>query len=96
MSAPTSERAERTGTEPVTAKSARGLRLRLAVLFALVFLVLSGLLAWGSAETKPGDTQTVVAVLSAACFAFFCAALVDAVRLALHHRRDIRTSAARR
>jgi hypothetical protein len=85
----------RTGAGPglATARSARALRLRLSGALAPVFLVLSGLLAWGAAETEPGDTQTVVAVLSSVCFFAFCAALIDAVRVALGMRRERRSSA---
>jgi ABC-type transport system involved in cytochrome bd biosynthesis fused ATPase/permease subunit len=77
-----------------SARSVRDLRLRLTVICVPVLFVLSGLLAWGAAETETGDTQNVVAVLSTVCFVAFCAALVEAVRLALRYRRDRRSPRA--
>ncbi|WP_202234736.1 hypothetical protein [Actinacidiphila reveromycinica] len=74
--------AVRVGKEPVGVDPARGRRMRWPATWAVVFLVLSGLLAWGAAETDTGDTQNVIAVLSTACFVFFCAALVHVVRAA--------------
>jgi len=88
-------RAARSGTEPITAKSARSLRLRLSIIYAPVFFVLSGLLAWGAAETEAGDTQTVIIALSTACFIFFFVAMVDAVRLSLQYRRESHPTSSR-
>ncbi|MCL2730048.1 MAG: hypothetical protein FWE15_08505 [Actinomycetia bacterium] len=80
--------AARSGTEPTTARSATGLRLRLSLIWAPIFLVLCGLLAWGAAETQTGDTQTVVIALSTACFLAFCFALGDALRLIMGRRHE--------
>ncbi|MBY8879689.1 hypothetical protein [Actinacidiphila acidipaludis] len=89
MSSDLSKRRDaRSGAEPVTAKSARSLRLRLSVIYAPVFLVLCGLLAWGAAETEYSDTQTVIIAMSTACFVLFFIAMVDAVRLSLQYRRE--------
>lgn len=90
MSAPTMHRAVRAGTEPHTDRSARELKLRLSALTTAVFLVLSGLLAWGASATDYGDTQNVIAVMSTVCFVGFCAALVSTVRLVLRQRRERR------
>ncbi|WP_157856331.1 hypothetical protein [Actinacidiphila yeochonensis] len=78
------------GSGRAASRSERALRLRLSAVCVPVFLVLSGLLAWGASETKPGDTQTVVAVLSAACFAAAVAALITAVRTSVGLRREER------
>jgi hypothetical protein len=86
--------AVRAGHQPSTTRSARGLRLRLAVIWATVFFVLSGLLAWGAAETEAGDTQLVIIALSTACFLGFCAALADAARMVLGRRHERQRSAA--
>ncbi|MEE4540437.1 hypothetical protein V2S66_00450 [Streptomyces sp. V4-01] len=74
-----------------SARSVRDLRFRLTAVSVPLLFVVSGLLAWGAAETKYGDTQNVIAVLSGVCFAAFCVALVEAVRLALRYRRDRRS-----
>lgn len=93
MNAPSTHGAVRPGTEPVTTQPRprpyRTPRLRWPVTWATVFFVLTGLLAWGAASTDTGDTQNVIAVLSTACFVFFCAALVHVVRAARgrRHRR---------
>lgn len=79
---------EPTGTEPATARSARKLRLRLSLIYAPVLFVIAGLLAWGAAETEPGDTQNVIAVMAAAAFALFCVALGDAMRLLMIRRHE--------
>lgn len=85
---PSNRRSARSGTEPITATSARSLRLRLSIVYAPVFLVLSGLLAWGAAETEPSDTQTVIIALSATCFVAFFVAMADALRLGLRYHRE--------
>lgn len=71
-----------TGRGPAGAGSARARRLRWPVGWAATFFVLTGLLAWGAAETDTGDTQNVIAVLSTACFVLFCMTLVHVVRVA--------------
>lgn len=94
MNATSTQSPARSGTEPVTAKSARGLRLRLSLIFGVVFFVLCGLLAWGAAETQEGDTQTSVIALSTACFLGFCFAMGDALRLVMagRHQGQVRPS----
>lgn len=49
----------RTGTEPVTARSALGVRLILAVIFTPVFLAATGLFWFWMTQTGPGDAPGV-------------------------------------
>jgi len=79
------------GREPVSARPARTLRLRWSVVWASVFFVLAGLLAWGAAETDTGDTQNVIAVMSTVCFVFFFMALAHVVRVARRRRHQGRS-----
>lgn len=88
MNALSHHQAVRPASPMVRARAARTRRLRHAAVWAGVFFVLTGLLAWGAAETDTGDTQNVIAVMATACFVFFCMALVEAVRLALRARRE--------
>jgi hypothetical protein len=60
--------------------AAGGGKLKWPAGWAATWAVLSGLLAWGAAETDTGDTQNVIAVMSFVCFVFFCMALVHVVR----------------
>ncbi|WP_327287254.1 DUF6343 family protein [Streptomyces sp. NBC_01198] len=78
----------RSGTEPVRARSALGLRLTLSLFFAPLFLAGTGLLAWWAAESGPGDSpgRTALAVLSGVCAFLFLVAAADAAVL-LHRRK---------
>jgi hypothetical protein len=49
----------RTGTEPVTARSAMGVRLILAALFTPVFLAATALFWYWTTQTGPGDVPGV-------------------------------------
>jgi hypothetical protein len=70
----------RSGTEPVRAQSAHGLRLVLSVIFAPVFLAAAGLLAWWAAGTGP-DGRAALCIVAAVCAVFFVIAAADAFTL---------------
>jgi hypothetical protein len=84
-------RTDRSGTEPVNARSAQGLRLLLSVCYAPVFLAAAALLALWSVLTEPGSTPSglVLAVLSGVCAALAAVAVTDAAML-VHRRRMTR------
>jgi hypothetical protein len=83
-------RFDRSGTEPVTARSAVGLRLLLSVFYAPVFLAAVALLALWSVLSGPHSTPSdlLLAVLSGVCAALAATALADAA--VLMHRRRMR------
>ncbi|SDO90213.1 hypothetical protein [Actinacidiphila guanduensis] len=68
------------------ATPSHALGLRFSAMLAAVFFVLSGLLAWGAAETDLDDIRNVVAVMSSVCFVAFLAALIHAARMAARLR----------
>jgi cation transporter-like permease len=70
----------RSGTEPVRAESARDLRLLLSLVFAPVFLIMAGLLAWWAADAGP-DGRSVLALVAGLCVVLFVVASVDAAVL---------------
>ncbi|MEU2284599.1 DUF6343 family protein [Streptomyces sp. NPDC013178] len=88
-------RYERTGTEPVTARSALGLRLLLSVCFTPLFVGATVLFAVWSTRSDAGSTPTAsqLAGLAAACGAL---AVFSAVNLAVVLRRRRRERPARR
>ncbi|PTH83683.1 hypothetical protein C9J60_36910 [Streptomyces sp. A244] len=79
-------RRERTGTEPVTARSALGLRLLLASCYTPLFIAASALFAVWSTQSRPGSspTSSQLAVLSGVCAVL---AVIAAVDLAVILRR---------
>ncbi|WP_037732517.1 DUF6343 family protein [Streptomyces megasporus] len=72
----------RTGTEPVTARSALGLRLLLSVLYLPVFIAGTVLFALWAARAEPGDSPSADSLTKVA---WICAALalLGAVDLAI-------------
>ncbi|SFF59073.1 hypothetical protein SAMN05216251_12082 [Actinacidiphila alni] len=86
-----------TGTEPVRARTAGRLRLLLSLLFAPVFLVGAGLLAWWAAESGSGDApgRTVLAVLAGVCALLFLVAVTDAAVLGRRARHPARRTTDR-
>ena len=52
----------RTGTEPVTARSALGVRLLLAVLFTPLFLAATGLCWYWTTQTGAGSLRTLTLI----------------------------------
>ncbi|MEU8352696.1 DUF6343 family protein [Streptomyces sp. NPDC048845] len=77
---------ERTGDEPVTARSALGLRLLLAVVYTPVFVAGAALFAVWSASADPAGAPSAgsLAVVAALCAAL---ALLSALDLAVVLRR---------
>jgi uncharacterized protein DUF6343 len=71
----------RTGTEPITARSAMGLRLFLAALFTPVFLAGTALFWFWMTQTGPGDVPGVdsLRTLTAICAGLSLFALTDLV-----------------
>lgn len=76
----------RSGTEPVQARSPVQFRLLLSVLFAPVFLIAAGLLAWWAADSGP-DGRAVLALIAGISALLFVVASTDAAVLfrRLHH-----------
>ncbi|WP_245997370.1 DUF6343 family protein [Streptomyces armeniacus] len=80
---------ERTGTEPVTARSDLRLRLLLSSLFLPVFLAGTGLFWWWMTQTGPGEAPSTgsLRTLTLICAALSLFALTDlAVVLRRRHR----------
>lgn len=75
----------RSGTEPVRARSARNLRLVLSLVYAPVFLIAAGLLAWWAADSGP-DGRAVLALIAGVCALLFVIAAADAAVLLLRAR----------
>lgn len=71
----------RTGTEPVTARSAMGVRLFLAALFTPVFLAGTALFWFWMTQTGPGDVPGVdsLRTLTAICAGLSLFALTDLI-----------------
>ncbi|WP_314174171.1 DUF6343 family protein [Streptomyces winkii] len=71
----------RTGTEPVTARSALGVRLFFAALFTPVFLAATGLFWFWMTQTGPGDVPGVdsLRTLTAICGGLSLFALTDLI-----------------
>ncbi|MDX3611248.1 DUF6343 family protein [Streptomyces europaeiscabiei] len=91
-------RFERTGTEPVTARSALGLRLLLAICFTPVFIAASLLFAVWSTHSGRGSspTSTQLAVLAGVCAALAVIAAVDLVVILRRRRSERPTRRAAR
>ena len=79
-------RYQRSGTEPVTTRSALGLRLLLAICFTPLFIAATVLFAVWSTRSGPGSspTSSQLAGLAGACGAL---ALISAVDLVVILRR---------
>ncbi|MGW0732372.1 DUF6343 family protein [Streptomyces sp. NPDC002851] len=88
-------RSERTGTEPVKAQSALGLRLLLSVCFTPLFIAAAALFALWSTRTGQGSSPTPseLASLAGVCAAL---AVLSAVDLAVVVRRRWRERPPRR
>ncbi|MER8032626.1 DUF6343 family protein [Streptomyces bauhiniae] len=91
----TSDRRERTGTEPLTARSPLKLRLVLGVIGLLVFVLGTVLFAlWAGAvrqQDVPDPTQLTVLAVICGVLALFAAADLIVVLLRLTHERTRRT-----
>jgi hypothetical protein len=83
-------RRERTGTEPVTARSALGLRLLLSSVFVPVFLAATALFWYWTGESGPRDVPSSgsLRVLAIACAVVAALALLDLVVLLMRRRRE--------
>ncbi|QOV40829.1 hypothetical protein IM697_22050 [Streptomyces ferrugineus] len=81
---------ERTGTEPVTARSALGLRLLLSVFFTPLFVAATVLFAlWSSrAEPDSSPTSSQLAVLAGLCAALAVLSTVDLAVVLRRRRRE--------
>ncbi|MET9971428.1 DUF6343 family protein, partial [Streptomyces sp. NPDC006356] len=81
---------ERTGTEPVTARSALGLRLLLSVFFMPLFMAAAVLFALWAARAGPGSspTSSLLAVLAGLCAALSVLAAVDLAVVLRRRRRE--------
>ncbi|MFI2205615.1 DUF6343 family protein [Streptomyces sp. NPDC020192] len=86
--------AERSGTEPVTARSALGLRLLLSVCFAPLFVAAAVLFAVWSAHSGPGSspTSSQLASLAGVCAALTVFSVADAAVVLRRRRRERRGS----
>ncbi|MET9132015.1 DUF6343 family protein [Streptomyces antibioticus] len=80
----------RTGTEPVTAQSALGLRLILAGVFVPVFIAAAVLFGMGAANSDPGDSpgQGPLMVIAVACGILALLAATDLVVVLRRLRRE--------
>lgn len=74
---------DRSGTEPVRARSAVNLRILLSVIFAPIFLIAAGLLAWWAAGAGP-DGRAALSLIAGVCALLFVIATADAA--VLRHR----------
>ncbi|HWM36848.1 MAG TPA: DUF6343 family protein [Streptomyces sp.] len=83
-------RSSRTGTEPVTARSALGVRLILAVIFTPVFLAATALFWYWTTQTGPGDVPGVdsLRTLTVICGALALFSLVDLMVVVRRRRRQ--------
>nr|WP_311675282.1 DUF6343 family protein [Streptomyces sp. DSM 42041] len=83
-------RRERTGTEPVTARSALGLRLLLSAVFLPVFLAATALFWYWTAVSGPQDVPDSgsLRVLAVACAVLSVLALVDLVAVLRRRHRE--------
>ncbi|WP_078947570.1 DUF6343 family protein [Streptomyces griseus] len=90
-------RFERTGTEPVTARSSLGLRLLLAICYTPLFIAASALFAVWSSQSTPGSspTSSQLAALSGVCGALALISAVDLVVI-LRRRRSERSASTER
>lgn len=82
---------DRSGTEPVRAKSARDLRLLLSLVFAPVFLIAAGLLSWWAADSGP-DGKASLGLLAGVCTVLFFVAAADAAILLRRARHPAESS----
>ncbi|MDX3866531.1 DUF6343 family protein [Streptomyces scabiei] len=82
----TGRRFERTGTEPVTARSALSLRLLLSICYTPLFIAASVLFAVWATRSRPGSspTSSQLTVLAGACAVL---AVISAVDMAVILRR---------
>ena len=80
----------RTGTEPVTARSALRLRLLLSAVFLPVFAAATAGFALWAARSNPGDSpgSGVLAALAVLCGILALAAALDLVVLTARRRRE--------
>ncbi|HZG04049.1 MAG TPA: DUF6343 family protein [Streptomyces sp.] len=87
---PTTGRRSRTGTEPVTARSALGLRLLLSVLYTPVFLAGTVFFAVWSGRAGPDDIPDAdsLATIAWICAALTVLGLVDLVVVTVRRRRE--------
>ncbi|MGC9538561.1 DUF6343 family protein [Streptomyces sp. UG1] len=81
---------ERTGTEPITARSALGLRLLLAVCFTPLFVAATVLFALWSARAGPDSSPTAsqLAVVTGLCAVFAVFSAVDLAVVLRRRRRE--------
>ncbi|MEU1852439.1 DUF6343 family protein [Streptomyces sp. NPDC019990] len=80
----------RSGTEPVTARSALGLRLLLAICFTPLFVAATVLFAVWSTRSGPGSspTSSQLAGIAGACGALALISAVDLVVILRRRRRE--------
>ncbi|MCX4617667.1 DUF6343 family protein [Streptomyces mirabilis] len=81
---------ERTGTEPVTARSALGLRLLLSACFTPVFVAAAVLFAVWSMRSGPGSspTSSQLAALAGLCAVLAVLSLADLAVVLRRRRRE--------
>ncbi|MFJ4057626.1 DUF6343 family protein [Streptomyces albogriseolus] len=81
---------ERTGTEPVTARSALGLRLLLSAFFTPLFVAAAVLFAVWSVQSGPGSspTSSQLAVLAGVCAALAVFSAADLIVVLRRRRRE--------
>ncbi|MFL4909106.1 DUF6343 family protein [Streptomyces sp. MMS24-I2-30] len=86
----TGRRMPRTGTEPVTARSALRLRLRLSGIFLPVFVAAAALFALWAADSGPGDIPGggVLVTLAAVFAALVLLAALDLLVVIRRLRRE--------
>ncbi|NJQ02636.1 hypothetical protein HCK00_19340 [Streptomyces sp. PLAI1-29] len=81
---------ERTGTEPVTARSALGLRLVLAAVYTPLFVLGAVVFSLWAASAGPGSVPSGdgLAVVAGVCAALAVLAAVDLVVVVRRRRRE--------
>lgn len=85
-------RFERTGTEPVTARSALGLRLLLSAVYVPLFIVATALFALWAAGSQPGDVpgRGTLGTVAGICAVLTLLALIDLMVVLRRRRRERR------
>ncbi|HEX5568388.1 MAG TPA: DUF6343 family protein [Streptomyces sp.] len=93
---PTTGRRSRTGTEPVTARSALGLRLLLSAVYVPVFLAGTVFFAVWASRSGPRDVPSAdsLGTIAWICAGLTLLGLVDLVVVLVRRRRERRERAA--
>lgn len=83
-------RFERTGTEPITAQSALGVRLLLSGIFLPFFVVVTVLLAlwWASSDTADSPSPGELGALTVFCALLTLLTLINLIAILRRRRRE--------